>query len=112
VLNGARGNDRLDGGPEDDTLYGGAGADRFDINPNFKGTDTFTDVTLSDGDRLRVNTDGVNKSSWDAAGLAVLDKEADAYIVSASDHDRIYAKLIDVDHQLLIDNFSTYVELY
>ena len=58
-----------------------------------------------------MNTDGA-KSSWSAAGLAVLDKGADAHIVSASDHDRIYAMLTDVDHQLLIDNFSTYVELY
>ena len=139
VLNGRGGNDNLIGGADNDTLYGGtgndrlsglqgndtlygvagndrligdAGADKFDLRTDLSGTNTITDFTLSDGDRIRIDTPAATETTWAAAGLAVRDSGADAHIVSASDPARIYAILEGIDHSHLADNFSTYVELY
>jgi hypothetical protein len=51
-LNGGDGNDTLNGGLGTDNLTGGAGADRFAYTATNQGTDTITDFTIADGDRL------------------------------------------------------------
>ena len=112
VLNGRGGNDTLYGGAGNDRLIGGAGADKFDLRTDLSGTNTITDFTLLDGDRIRIDTPAATETTWAAAGLAVRDSGADAHIVSASDPARIYAILEGIDHSHLADNFSTYVELY
>lgn len=111
-LSGLQGNDTLYGGAGNDRLIGGAGADKFDLRTDLSGTNTVTDFTLLDGDRIRIDTPAATETTWAAAGLAVRDSGADAHIVSASDPARIYAILEGIDHSHLADNFSTYVELY
>lgn len=56
ILYGGRGNDRLDGGKGDDQLYGGTGADTFVFSKGYA-VDTIHDFTISEGDRVRLNSD-------------------------------------------------------
>jgi Ca2+-binding RTX toxin-like protein len=71
LLFGGDGADRLSGDLGDDTLTGGSGADRFLFGPN-AGTDTVTDFSLADGDRLVLPTGAATILRSDASGNAVL----------------------------------------
>ena len=93
-------------------LTGRTGADRFDLRTDFTGTNTITDFSRSDGDVIQLDTSDTHATSWAGQDLAIRDDGADAHIVSASDTTRIYMILEDIDHTHLLDNFSTYVELY
>ena len=93
-------------------LTGRTGADRFDLRIDFTGTNTITDFSVSDGDVIQLSTSDTTTTSWAGQGLAIRDEGADAHIFSASDTTRIYMILEDIDHTHLLDNFSTYVELY
>ena len=53
---GELGNDRLDGGNGNDLLSGGEGGDIFVLSPDM-GTDTITDFSLTEGDRLGLSQD-------------------------------------------------------
>ena len=55
---GSKGQDYFNGGAKDDILEGGKGADVFKIST---GTDTITDFSLQDGDRIAVPDEFINE---------------------------------------------------
>ena len=61
TLDGDKGNDTLYGGAGDDTLTGGKNADIFVLNTDGSGTDTVTDFTPDDDDKIRVYVDDVTE---------------------------------------------------
>jgi Ca2+-binding RTX toxin-like protein len=68
VLTGGAGDDVLVGGAGADTLTGGAGADRFtfsvgDLSADASKTDTITDFTRSDGDKIDLSGYRASSSS-------------------------------------------------
>ena len=55
TLDGGSGNDTLSGGDGSDTLTGGSGADTFVFKHGETGSDTITDFSTSDGDKIDIH---------------------------------------------------------
>ena len=90
IQNGGAGDDALNCVDDDNTLTGGAGADRFVLNLNGTGTTTVTDFDSSEGDRVRVDTSTGDETSLRELGLAVQNDNGNAQIVNANDANEIY----------------------
>ena len=82
TLIGGAGDDVLIGGPGADTLTGGAGADRFtfsvgDLSADPAKTDTITDFSRNDGDKIDLTGfDGGKASTFSFIGTAAFTKHA------------------------------------
>ena len=112
VLIGGAGADQLDGGDGDDTLTGGNGADKFILElDTAAGTDTITDFSVGDGDRLLVFT---GNGETTLAGLGIT---AQANGSNSANADLVYsntviATLNGIDYNDIMDaNFASYFEV-
>ena len=112
TLNGLGGSDVLIGGDGDDTLTGGNGADKFILElDTAAGTDTITDFSVGDGDRLLVFT---GNGETTLAGLGIT---AQANGSNSANADLVYsntviATLNGIDHNDITDaNFANYFEV-
>ena len=112
TLNGLGGSDVLIGGDGDDTLTGGNGADKFILElDTAAGTDTITDFSVGDGDRLLVFT---GNGETTLAGLGIT---AQANGSNSANADLVYsntviATLNGIDYNDIMDaNFASYFEV-
>ena len=70
VLDGGIGNDVIRGYGGDDTLYGGSGADRFELVLDGS-SDRVTDFSVSQGDKIRIDTADGTEDSYQDLGFSV-----------------------------------------
>lgn len=98
-----------------DGLEDGTGADRFVLDKSDSGTDIVTDFSVSDGDKIRINT--VNGSNDDTiaelnrAGYYIRDNQAHTNITNA-DNSHIYMTLNNIDHNDITNTrFGSYFEI-
>ena len=95
TLIGGAGNDVLIGGPGADTLTGGAGADRFtfsvgDLSADPAKTDTITDFSRSDGDKIDLTGfDGGGASIFSFIGIGAFMKHAGELRIDTSGTNQI-----------------------
>lgn len=115
ILMGKGGADILDGGDRNDRLTGGTGADRFVLDKSDSGTDIVTDFSVSDGDKIRIDT--VNGSNDDTiaelnrAGYYIRDNQAHTNITNA-DNSHIYMTLNNIGHDDITNtSFDSYFEI-
>ena len=113
ILTGGAGDDTLNGVSGNDSLTGGAGADKFVLDQTAVAadTDTITDFSSSDGDRVQIDTSAGNEATLAALGLAVADNGAHANITS-TDGSEVYMILQNIDHALITDaSLTTYFDI-
>lgn len=95
------GNERVnifDGKNGSDTLTGESGGDKFVLVSSYSGTDTITDFSFEDGDKIRIFDDIDNPSTLEDIGLAVEERGQNAAIVSNRGEYQVYMILEDVDY--------------
>ncbi len=106
----------LSGGTDgSDILTGGSGADIFVLDKSDSGTDIITDFSVSDGDKIRIDT--ANGSGDDTiaelnrAGYYIRDNTTHTNITNA-DNSHIYLTINDLDHNAITDSsFGNYFEI-
>ena len=99
----------------DDVLDGGAGADIFVLDKSDSGTDIITDFSVSDGDKIRIDTaNGSNDDTiaeLNRAGYYIRGNGTDTTITNA-DNSHIYLTLNNIDHNDITDSsFDSYFEI-
>ncbi len=98
-----------------DGLVGGAGADKFVLDQSDSGTDIITDFSVSDGDKIRIDTangagDDTN-AELNRAGYYIRRNGTDTDITNA-DNSRIYMTLNNIDYTDITDSsFDSYFEI-
>ena len=98
-----------------DGLEGGAGADKFVLDKSDSGTDIITDFSVSDGDKIRIDTaNGAGDDTiaeLNRAGYYIRRNGTDTDITNA-DNSRIYMTLNNIDYTDITDSsFYSYFEI-
>ena len=106
----------LSGGTDgSDILTGGSGADIFVLDKSDSGTDIITDFSVSDGDKIRIDTANGSRDDTIAelrqAGYYIRDNTTHTNITNA-DNSHIYLTINDLDHNDITDSsFGSYFEI-
>ena len=122
VIDGGEGNDILAGGFGDDTLNGdagndilrgGAGADKFTLALDIAaGTDTITDFSVAEGDKLVVDTVNGDETTLADLGLSAQENDSNSADANILFSGAVIATLYDVDYNNITDaNFADYFEV-
>ena len=98
-----------------DGLAGGSGADIFVLDKSDSGTDIITDFSVSDGDKIRIDTANGSRDDTIAelnrAGYYIRDNTTHTNITNA-DNSHIYLTINDLDHNDITDSsFGSYFEI-
>ena len=83
-LYGSAGTDTLNSGSGQDTLTGGSGADIFELVLD-GGADQITDFSVSQGDKIRIDTDAGTEDSLQDLGFSITGNSNAANIVYQSE---------------------------
>ena len=110
-LSGNDGDDRLNGEDGIDTLIGGSGADIFILTLDTSlGTDTVTDFSVDDGDKLQVDTENGNENRLEALDLSVAENGNNATDILFEDE--VLITLNGVTHTDITNaNFGDYFDI-
>ena len=106
----------LSGGTDgSDILTGGSGADIFVLDKSDSGTDIITDFSVSDGDKIRIDTANGSRDDTIAelnrAGYYIRGNTTDTNITNA-DNSHIYLTINGLDHNDITDSsFGSYFEI-
>ena len=113
MLHGETENDTLYGGGGNDTLWGGGGADIFILTLDTSlGTDTVTDFSVDDGDKLQIYTDDGDEDMLEALGLSVAQNGNNATVTNILFEDEVLFILNSVTHTDVTNaNFDDYFEI-
>lgn len=109
VLRGNRGDDKLDGGNGNDKLSGGAGADKFVLDADNSGVDRVRDFSVSEGDKVQIDTDAGNETTLAALNITIAGNENRAVISVSGEQEMILAGIDAAD--VTDDNFASYFEV-
>ena len=110
ILIGNDNANQLTGNDGVDTLTGWGGADRFELH--FEGgTDTVTDFSVDEGDKVLIGTQSADETSISELGLTITDNGGNAEFMHSGE---MVMVLLDVDASLITDdaNFDSYFEIY
>ena len=98
----------FEGGAGNDTLTGGAGADRFVLGLDGS-SDTVSDFSVAEGDKIRIDTSDASETTLEALGLSIQDNAGDAEIIH---NEIVVMRLTGIDAALITDDsFGTYFEV-
>ena len=109
ILHGENGNDTLIAGFYDDTLVGGAGADKFVLDADNSGVDLVRDFSVSEGDKVQIDTDDGNETTPAALNITIAGNENRAVISVSGEQEMILAGVDAAD--VTDDNFASYFEV-
>jgi Ca2+-binding RTX toxin-like protein len=91
------------------TFTGGQGADIFILDKNNEATDRVTDFSISQGDKIELDNNGIKPASFAVIGLRVSNSsDGNAQLIgdSPSDDGHIYMILEGLDQsQISLDHF-------
>ena len=108
ILNGGAGADTLNSGSGQDTLTGGSGADIFELALD-GGADQITDFSVSQGDKIRIDTDTRTEDSLQDLGFSITGNSNAANIVYQSETILTLTGVSASD--MLSASFDTYFEV-
>lgn len=109
TLDGGDGDDTLNGQSGADTLTGGAGADKFVLDADNTGVDQVRDFTVSEGDKVQIDTAAGNETTLAALNITIAGNEEQAVISVSGEQEMI---LVGVDAADVTDaNFASYFEV-
>ena len=108
ILNGGAGADTLNSGSGQDTLTGGSGADIFELVLD-GGADQITDFSVSQGDKIRIDTDTRTEDSLQDLGFSITGNSNAANIVYQSETILTLTGVSASD--MLSASFDTYFEV-
>ena len=113
ILRGNNADNILTGGAGADTLTGGDGIDRFALKLDANaGTDTITDFSAGEGDRLLVDTANGNETSLAGLGITAQENGNDTANADLVYSNTVIATLNGVDYNDITDaNFGNYFEV-
>lgn len=113
IHHGGNARDIIIGGIGTDTLTGGDGIDRFALKLDANaGTDTITDFSAGEGDRLLVDTANGNETSLAGLGITAQENGNDTANADLVYSNTVIATLNGVDYNDITDaNFASYFEV-
>ena len=108
ILNGGEGDDDLYGGDGNDTLTGGSGADRFELVLDGS-RDRVTDFSVSQGDKIRIDTANRTEDSFQELGLGI---SGNTSVTHLQHQGEIVMTLSGIDaSDVILGSFNTYFDV-
>ena len=108
ILNGGEGDDDLYGGDGNDTLTGGSGADRFELVLDGS-RDRVTDFSVSQGDKIRIDTANGTEDSFQELGLGI---SGNTSVTHLQHQGEIVMTLSGIDaSDVILGSFNTYFDV-
>ena len=108
TIHGGNRHDILNGGEGDDDLYGGSGADRFEL-VLYGSRDHVTDFSVSQGDKIRIDTANGTEDSFQELGLGI---SGNTSVTHLQHQGEIVMTLSGIDaSDVIIGSFNTYFDV-
>ena len=108
TLSGNRHANILDGGDGNDTLTGGSGADRFELVLDGS-RDRVTDFSVSQGDKIRIDTANGTEDSFQELGLGI---SGNTSVTHLQHQGEIVMTLSGIDaSDVILGSFNTYFDV-
>lgn len=105
---GGEGHDLLRGGDGNDTLTGGSGADRFELVLDGS-RDRVTDFSVSQGDKIRIDTANGTEDSFQELGLGI---SGNTSVTHLQHQGEIVMTLSGIDaSDVILGSFNTYFDV-
>ena len=107
-LHSREGRDNLYGGSGDDRVFGGSGADRFELVLDGS-RDRVTDFSVSQGDKIRIDTANGTEDSFQELGLGI---SGNTSVTHLQHQGEIVMTLSGIDaSDVILGSFNTYFEV-